>query len=200
MAARAPGTRDALLEAALHAFAERGYGSTTMADVRRAAGASTGSLYHHFPTREHLAAALWLDGLERFQDGFAATLHAADGAQAGVRAGVRFHLGWVREHPDRARLLLGDQDPAVRAAAAERLAARNAAFFGAVRAWHAGHVAAGALRELPFDLLYALWIGPAQEVARAWLAGGTRTALDRFAGELADSAWAALRPRRAGAR
>jgi AcrR family transcriptional regulator len=192
MPAQAPGTREALLDAALQAFSERGYGSTTMTDVRRAAGASTGSLYHHFPTREHLAAAVWLDGLARFQDGFAAALARSHSAEQGVRDGVRFHVRWVREHPELARVLLADQDPAVRRAAAPRLDERNAAFFGTVRAWHAAHVAAGTLRDLPFELIYALWLGPAQELARLWLAGATRRSLDRYAKDLADGAWAAL--------
>src|SRR5688500_16066252 len=185
MPAQVPGTRDALLDAALAAFSERGYGSTTMTDVRRAAGASTGSLYHHFPTREHLAAAVWLDALGQFQDGFAKALRRARDAEAGVRGGVRFHLRWVREHPDLARLLLGEQDPAVRQAAAAELAERNARFFRTVRDWHAGYVEQGALRDRPFDLIYALWLGPAQELARLWLAGATSRPPDRAAKHLA---------------
>ena len=195
MPAPAPGTREALLGAALTAFTERGYGSTTMTDVRRAAGASTGSLYHHFPTREHLAAAVWLDGLGRFQDGFADAVRRSRSAEGGVRAGVRFHVRWVGEHPDLARLLLSGQDPAVQEVAAGELAERNARFFSAVREWHAQHVAAGELRDLPFDLLYALWLGPAQELARLWLAGATRRPLERSAKALADGAWAALTAR-----
>lgn len=133
---------------------QRGYGSTTMTDVRRART-----------------------------------------VESGVRGGVRFHVRWVGEHPDLARLLLSGQDPAVQAAAATQLAERNAGFFGAVRAWHDGHVASGALRELPFDLLYALWLGPAQELARLWLAGAARQPPDRYAKALADGAWAALTAR-----
>jgi AcrR family transcriptional regulator len=192
MPAPVPGTRAALIEAALHAFSERGYGSTTMSEVRRAAGASTGSLYHHFPTREHLAAAVWLDGLRRFQEGFAATLAKATSAEDGVRSGVRFHLRWVQDHPDLARLLLAGQDPAVRRAAAGELEQLNATFFAAVLDWHTGHVESGALRDVPFDLVYALWLGPAQELARLWLAGATRRPLDAYEAELADGAWAAL--------
>lgn len=203
---QAPGTRDALLEAALRAFTERGYGSTTMSEVRRAAGASTGSLYHHFPTREHLAAAVWLDALGRFQDGFAAAVRRArpsaaaasgDGAagarsvgEAGVKAGVRFHARWCREHPDHARLLLGEQDPAVRAVAAEAHRTQNAAFFGAVRAWHAEQPD---LRPLSFDLLSALWLGPSQELARHWLGGRAKPPSDATVRVLADAAWLALR-------
>jgi hypothetical protein len=135
---------------------------------------------------------VWLDGLRRFQEGFAAALTRAKDAEQGVKAGVRFHLRWVREHPELARMLLADQDPAVRRAAQPQLDELNAAFFTTVREWHAGHVASGALRELPFDLIHALWLGPAQELTRLWLAGGTRRSPDRAARELADGAWAAL--------
>jgi AcrR family transcriptional regulator len=193
MPAQVPGTREALLDAALQAFAERGYGSTTMTDVRRAAGASTGSLYHHFPTREHLAAAVWLGGLGRFQRGFADVITKSNDAEQGVKAGVRFHLRWVREHPELARMLLADQDPAVRRAAEPQLDELNQQFFGVVREWHGRHVADGTLRALPFDLIHALWLGPAQELARLWLAGATRRSLERSAKDLADGAWAALR-------
>jgi hypothetical protein len=40
--------------------------------------------------------------------------------------------------------------------------------------------------------VYALWLGPAQELARLWLDGATRRPLGDYAGELADGAWAAL--------
>jgi AcrR family transcriptional regulator len=196
MPAQVPGTREAILAAAARAFAEKGYGSTTMTDVRRAAGASTGSLYHHFPSREHLAATVWLDGLAGFQRGFLRTLERAKDAEGGIKGGVRFHIRWVRENPDVARLLLADQDPAVRRVAAERLQARNAEFFGAVRGWLDRHVEAGTVRPLPFDLLHTLWLGPAQELARLWLAGTLRTGADRAARELGESAWLALRAQR----
>jgi AcrR family transcriptional regulator len=48
----------ALLEAASGCFVEKGYEATTMTEVAARAGASIGSLYQYFPTKEALAQAL----------------------------------------------------------------------------------------------------------------------------------------------
>lgn len=48
----------ALLEAAAACFLEKGYDATTMTEVAARAGASIGSLYQFFPTKEVLAQAL----------------------------------------------------------------------------------------------------------------------------------------------
>jgi AcrR family transcriptional regulator len=48
----------ALLEAAVGCFVEKGYEATTMTEVAARAGASIGSLYQFFPTKEVLAQAL----------------------------------------------------------------------------------------------------------------------------------------------
>ncbi|GFZ86655.1 TetR/AcrR family transcriptional regulator [Dyella caseinilytica] len=48
----------ALVEAASECFVEKGYEATTMTEVAARAGASIGSLYQFFPTKEVLAQAL----------------------------------------------------------------------------------------------------------------------------------------------
>jgi len=47
-------------------FAEKGYGSTSVADILKEAGANSGSLYHAFPTKQDLllaVLALYRDGI-----------------------------------------------------------------------------------------------------------------------------------------
>src|SRR6202012_5738925 len=46
-------------------FAEKGYESTSVADILKAAGANSGSLYHFFPTKQDLL----LEVLRRYRDG-----------------------------------------------------------------------------------------------------------------------------------
>jgi TetR/AcrR family transcriptional regulator, transcriptional repressor for nem operon len=58
-------TRQRLVDAAMHLFWEKGYQSTSIADVLRAAGANAGSLYHFFPTKQDLLTAV----LERYRTG-----------------------------------------------------------------------------------------------------------------------------------
>ncbi len=60
-----PTTRDRLVFTALKLFGEKGYGSTSVADILQAAGANSGSLYHFFPTKQDLLIAV----LETYRDG-----------------------------------------------------------------------------------------------------------------------------------
>jgi len=49
-----------------------------MADIRVRARASIGSIYHHFRSKEQLAAALYVEGLRDYQEGaFSPNLTAA---------------------------------------------------------------------------------------------------------------------------
>src|SRR3954471_10895636 len=58
-------TRERLLDAAMRLFWEKGYNSTSIADVLGAAHANAGSLYHFFPTKQDLLVAV----LPRLRDG-----------------------------------------------------------------------------------------------------------------------------------
>src|SRR5699024_10813181 len=50
-------TRRLIVDAAVESLIEVGYAATTTVEVQRRAEVSRGSLLHHFPTREQLAAA-----------------------------------------------------------------------------------------------------------------------------------------------
>lgn len=52
-----PGSRERLLDAALHVIRERGYGAASVDEVCRAAGVTKGSFFHHFKTKEDMAVA-----------------------------------------------------------------------------------------------------------------------------------------------
>jgi AcrR family transcriptional regulator len=186
-------TATAILDAALGAFAEKGYAGATIEDVRERSGASIGSIYHHFGGKEQLAAALYVHVLADYQDGFLGALRRHRAARAGIRAVVVHHLDWVERQPDLARYLLARSGPEVDRAAGGALRERNRAFLAAVRDWLAPYVAAGAVQDLPLDVVTALWIGAAQEWSRHWLDGGVMTPRRGAGRLLADAAWEALK-------
>jgi TetR/AcrR family transcriptional repressor of nem operon len=62
---QAQATRERLVDAAMRLFWEKGYNSTSIADVLKAADANAGSLYHFFPTKQDLLAAV----LDRYLEG-----------------------------------------------------------------------------------------------------------------------------------
>src|ERR1700739_1843248 len=56
--ARGKARVSALLDAGAALFAEKGYAATTMTEIAQRAGASIGSLYQFFPSKETLGEAL----------------------------------------------------------------------------------------------------------------------------------------------
>jgi AcrR family transcriptional regulator len=71
-------TKERLVWAAMRLFAEKGYQSTSVADILKAAEANAGSLYHVFPTKQHLLVAV----LDAYREGIAPML--LEPAWAGV--------------------------------------------------------------------------------------------------------------------
>ena len=53
------GVRTAFLDAARQVFAERGFAEASVTEVVERAGASVGSLYHHFGSKTDLFMAMW---------------------------------------------------------------------------------------------------------------------------------------------
>jgi AcrR family transcriptional regulator len=177
-----------LLRAALLRFETDGALAATLDDIRRDAEVSVGALYHHFADKSALASALYVELTVEFQEGFTAELRRHSGAEDGVRAGVRFYLRWVSANRAAAAYLLGDR-PTDDAA----LRARNREFFAEVGAWWQTHVHYGVLRELTFDLINALWLGPAHEYTRHWVAGRVKRFPTGIGDVLADAAWLTLK-------
>jgi AcrR family transcriptional regulator len=113
---RAAGTRRALLAAARQVFTESGFTEAAIADVVGRAGASVGSLYHHFGGKADLYLALYEDYATRQEARAAAAVTAARaaGETDPVRlflAGGRAFLAGCWEERDLARLFLAGGGP-----------------------------------------------------------------------------------------
>lgn len=185
--------RREILDAALLLFLEKGVEATTVEDVRRASGASVGSIYHLFDGKEAIAGALWLRILAEWHASFLAELERAASAPAAVRSAIAHYVEFVRLNPERARFLV--LAPKSRLADAIRAEVReaNRGFLKALRKNLARHVEAGHVRALPPDLFVAVFLGPAIEWSRQWLSGTAKSDPATAKRTLADAAWRALR-------
>lgn len=197
--------RRAMLDAALELFLEAGVGDCRVEDLFERSGASVGSFYHHFGSKPALAAALWLEILERYHADFLTELGRHRSARSGIKAMVRHHLAWVADDPQRAAYLFQCLEPEVFSHCREQENERTTAFFAACQQWLEERAAAGQIRKLAPLEYYVLWMGPTLELARAWLMNVQAKwswmgpelrrpeALLRPEKTLADAAWQTLR-------
>lgn len=191
--ARSGPRRQEIIQAALSCFVEHGYADTTMKDIRLRSKASNGSIYHHFKSKEQLAAAVYLEGILDYQAGLLAKLEQSTGAKKGITTVIKYHLTWVSENPDWARYLLhmGHTEPAD--IFKESINANNMVFFQRILAWLTPHMEGGTLKRLPMEICLPLLMAPCYEFGHLWLAGLTQTNIASAVKMLADAAWSALK-------
>ena len=113
---RAASTREALLSAAREVFTASGFAEASIADVVARAGASVGSLYHHFGGKAELYLALFEDYQSRQEERAAAAVRSAGDAGETDRvrlfvAGSRAYLAGCWAERDLARLFLAGGGP-----------------------------------------------------------------------------------------
>jgi len=94
-------SQDDFLAAALAIVAEQGPSAVTVGSISERLQSPTGSFYHRFVSRDVLLGELWLRTVLEFQQGVRAAIDAGDGLRAALHTPA-----WVREHLDKARLLL----------------------------------------------------------------------------------------------
>jgi AcrR family transcriptional regulator len=94
-------SQEDFLAAALAIVAEQGPSAVTVGSISERLQSPTGSFYHRFVSRDVLLGELWLRTVLEFQQGVRAAIEAGDGLRAALHTPA-----WVREHLDKARLLL----------------------------------------------------------------------------------------------
>lgn len=94
-------TKEQFAVAALDLVSEGGPKAVTIAAIAARTGAPVGSVYHRFPSREHLLAEAWLHLAGSFQRGFIGLLEKGDPVEAAL-----YTVRWVRRRPREAKVLL----------------------------------------------------------------------------------------------
>jgi AcrR family transcriptional regulator len=194
MATRVDGRRrrQALLDAALRCFTERGVLATGIEEIRRQAGASPSSVYHHFDGLTGLTAALLVRTFERATEHMATRVLATRTADVAVRAFVDSYLEWALAHQDEARFMyqgmaleLGEDR--------QTLLARKAELQRPLFEHLARFAAAGQLPDWPPLALDVVLLGPSHDACRRFLSGAELDA-GWMRTTLPELAWRAVRP------
>jgi AcrR family transcriptional regulator len=185
--------RRQILDAALNCFLRHGFDGTTMDLIRSQSGASHGSIYHHFGSKEAIALALYVEGMRDYQAGVAAALRDAATARQGIQALVGFHLRWTAADRNRSLYLTRAGTADVTGDTAAAITQINQDFFSLLGDWMRPFVAAGEVLALPGELYASLVLGATSHLCRHWLAGRIELDLTAMAEPLAEAAWRSLR-------
>lgn len=101
------GTRDALVEAATALLDEGGVQAVTLREVGRQVGVSHNAPYKHFPSKEHLLAAIAARELARRSDTIATVLKNKRSPRSALRASLHDYIAWALTYPARFKLVFG---------------------------------------------------------------------------------------------
>src|ERR1700682_2714243 len=98
-------SRDEILKAAMHLFADRAFHETSMSEVAREAHVSKALIFWHFKTKEELFVAVLSRLLEPYVIDFAEEAGALD-ERAQIQKLVEFYLLFVRDNVGSVRFFL----------------------------------------------------------------------------------------------
>ncbi len=100
------GTRERILEVAEAFLGERGYDGTRLHLIAQRVGIQKASLFHYFPSKEHLYQAVLHEGFGETEQTLVRALEAEGTPLDKVRALIEAYVEMVAAHPERTKILL----------------------------------------------------------------------------------------------
>lgn len=163
--------REAILDAALRVFEEKGLLASGIEDVRRAAGASPSSIYHQFGGIEDITLALLLRTFGHLFTSLEARVVTTSTGCGAVMALVEAHLDWVLAHRAEARFMYQAMSLELSPAVADPLLAGKAGQMAGLVAHFGALMARGEVPVLSPLQLDVVVLGVTHEACRRLLGG-----------------------------
>ncbi len=184
---------DAIIRAAAAIFQRKGYHGATMADIAAEVNLTAGSLYHHFPSKIDLLAAVLDAGMTQIIAEVRAVV-ARDAPPADrLRAVIRAHIRSVITHANIATAVIFESralldEPDVRAPYVQQRDTLETLYRDVVQAG----IDAGDFRAVDVDIFIKTLFGALNWVS-VWYRADGRLSSDEIADEIAQTFLAALR-------
>ena len=191
--------RARILDAAVKVFAERGYFSSTVAEIARAAGVADGTIYLYFKSKDDLLFELFDEKMTQLIGDAKAALAQEQDAPSRLKRFIRLHFSLVEKNPDLASVLvveLRQSAQLLKAADRQKLGAAYLELIGQVvregqeRGELDASISPGTAKRAIFGAL--------DELALGWLLSGRRASLKKTGQEVADWLVRGLLPQQAG--
>ncbi len=184
--------RREILDAALRCFLEKGVRDTSIEQIRKAAGASTGSIYHLFAGKDEIAFTLFVEGMRGYRSWVMAAVASRRTARGVIQSIIDTHLRFTVEQPELCSYLtqmgMADGDGDITA----EYRASNEEYVQKMFAFLKPYIEAREIVSLPPEMYLSLIVGPATHLCRAWLRGRYPADPLAAADMLAEAAWRSL--------
>ena len=105
-----PDRRDELLGIAARLFAEKGFKNTTVRDIADAAGILSGSLYHHFDSKESMIDEVLSTFQEELFGRYDEILASDEDARTKLEQAVRVSFEAIDQHPHEVAIFQNEAD------------------------------------------------------------------------------------------
>ncbi|MAT15505.1 MAG: hypothetical protein CMJ46_09585 [Planctomyces sp.] len=173
-----PGTarrRREILDAALACFLKNGVEGTSIEQIRKLSGASHGSIYHLFESKNEIACTLFLEGVEEYQRLMVECVQEAETAHDKIKAMIRMHLRYSFDNPELAiylsRMGLSDLIDSIDT----KYRILRGKFVETIYGEFKPFIERGELIDLDSTYYFCQITGPCSQLARAWLTRQSRT-------------------------
>ena len=148
-------------------------------DIRVESGASIGSIYHQFASKDEILAHLYSRAVSAYRAGLTASLRDHDephDGHPGRRATSTCE--WIDSHRALARIMLHWDESELSEAGRAMLAEETRRFSIELDQWLKEAAGAGTIRSMPHELSAALFLGPLLEYGRRMVLNVTRRPLE----------------------
>lgn len=170
-------TRQRLLDAAEHVFAEKGYHGAYVDDIVRESDSSKGGFYFHFPSKE----AIFLSLIDALVPKLATAVDRAIASKpdpvAQLDAALQTVLETFSRHRRLTKILLVEAVGLGRGFD-EKLIQTRGYFADMIRTHLDRAVAAGAIQPMDTETVSWAWLGAINEIVVRWLVAGQPESLD----------------------
>jgi AcrR family transcriptional regulator len=181
-----------ILSASLRCFLRHGVDAATIEQIRHGSGASAGSIYHHFGSKQGIAVALYVEGQAELAEVFRKAMEGHESLKEGIAAIIRGYCDWVAQNPDWAMYLLRVATADLSTTDAAAINQINAQIRDDLVQWLRPFVERGEVSDLPEDLYTSVVHGSSSHFARHWLAGRQSLDLPSAVEHLASATWGGL--------
>ena len=187
---RGEALRNKVLSTALKLFSERGYFNTSIHDIRREAGVSTGAIYHHFQNKEALAKSLYEDLLQQMDRAIVDACNNKTGCLEKSRAIIEKLFSLCLEQPRHMQFVLLAQHREYLPDEAPICSSRP---FQSMKQVIIQGIEAGEVREMEPWVAASAMFGGALRMMNLQLDGALDRPVNDFLDDVVECAWLAIK-------